>query len=176
MKGLTSGHNELLSLVASRAAKMLAVSPRLQEHEATNEAIASALATMRSASLASVVASGVMLIQSGRDTIEGGKSAKTFLAKHKNESNASIPDDFGQELEHMAAHSTVDREAVQQAHNMGAGFEEKAAAGIGEVRGYAAEQGRLVEERGCLLCRRLGQCAVEEGRRDSEGQAAFSLQ
>jgi hypothetical protein len=88
-------------------AKLLEVTPRLQDHEATSEAIAVGLACLKQASQASVLMSGVELLASADTDPSGGDKAKFFVQKHKLPRNAGLPAVFWNELEHMAAGLTV---------------------------------------------------------------------
>lgn len=70
LAGLTAGDNEIHNMLSgmNRAAKALEVTPRLQEHESTLDSIMSSMATLKQASVASVVALGLDLVKHARDS------------------------------------------------------------------------------------------------------------
>ena len=85
------------------AAKSLGISPRLQEHELTMEAIAEALENLKQAAVASVVVQGVELVKKFKLNPSGAKQAHEFIQKHKT-SNSVVPTGLWDELDHIAAH------------------------------------------------------------------------
>ena len=81
---IVSGHNRVHTFLATmnEAAKLLAISPRLKDNDATRNEIALALEEMSQASLANVVCLALDLVGKFKDDSSGAKSAQEFLANH----------------------------------------------------------------------------------------------
>lgn len=76
---IAANHNILHQLLSDmgRAAKMLEVVPRLQEHELTNGEVASALETLKVSSQASVVCLAVDLVKTYKNDVAGPRRRPT---------------------------------------------------------------------------------------------------
>lgn len=90
------------------SAELLAIVPKLSEHELTAQDIAVAMDSLRLARLSSTVIMGVDLIRCFRGDPRGPQRARDFLDKHRTkEAEESVPRGMWDELQHMAALSVV---------------------------------------------------------------------
>ena len=102
-KKLIPAHNNLfttLTLLAS-AARLLDVTPRLQDNKATAKSVANARSALAMASQANIFTLGLVLLNQESCSRAGAMKAQDFLTAHK-EKNPDLPNAFWTELEHMA--------------------------------------------------------------------------
>lgn len=107
LKQVVDAHNAAHHVMTcmSRGAKLMCITPRLQDNEVTSTAIATARDTLLKANLACVVIMGVEVIFNSRSSADGPAAAKAFLAKHRHGATAQeLPAGFWAELEVIAAH------------------------------------------------------------------------
>lgn len=114
LKANNAVHAMLVSM--NMAAAALNINPKLKDHELTNEAIATALDTLRSAAVASTVMAGIDIIQKYRMEPSGANRAKDFLSKARTpENEAQIPVGFFDELSQMADMATLQNAGQKRA-------------------------------------------------------------
>lgn len=100
-------HNELhsaLSLI-SKAANMLGISPRIQDHPLTIESIRVSFDIMSKASETSIAAAAIELICRFESESTGMREAKSFLQKHNHKNHPNLPESLFMDLELIAAHA-----------------------------------------------------------------------
>lgn len=103
LKPIVLGHNRVHMIMGKMggAATTLGVTPNLPEHELTSEACAVGLSVLNHAHLASVMVTGVEILEKCEYDPKGHERARDFLAEHMTERTKDIPESFWEELRHL---------------------------------------------------------------------------
>lgn len=112
--GLVQAQNQIHIVLANMksCAECLDIQPKLQFHELTADGITVAESAMSTATLCSIVASGVDLVLGGQGDPDGALRAKQFMKLHKVPKNSDLPDCFWHELEVMANNASTSSPAA----------------------------------------------------------------
>lgn len=104
LPALVKAHNDVHGLVekVSRAARILEVAPRIQEHEITVEEVRLALDALRHAGTASVIITGFELLAKFSHDPSGATKAKNCLNTYRVPAHEAVPASFWREFEHLA--------------------------------------------------------------------------